>query len=348
MIIVVANSKGGVGKSTLAHRYAELHQARYNPVWWIDAGSPEEIEAGLAALARRLYPDLAGMPDEDAAAWGRAWLAGHDGWLLILDNATRPADITGLAGTANGGRLLLTSRLTVGWEEIAEPVPISILAPEQSADLMARAVGRKELLDGAGELCEALGHLPLAIRMAAAYMKETGVTAATYLDRLTGHGAVLEWRQAGGDSERTVARIWQKSLDQIARDHGAFPQELLRILAWLAPSDIPVTLLHGLPERTSDQIDEALGRLAAYGLIARSGDAVTVHRLVQAASRHAAGRENTVIQAVATAREQTTALLRAAVPHVEDLASSPLWRLLVPHVDALASHTEPADDDATL
>lgn len=228
---VITTGMGGVGKSTLARRYAELHQARYNPVWWIDAVSPEEIEAGLAALARRLYPDLAVMPDKGAAAWARAWLGGHDGWLLILDNATRPADITGLAGSASGGRLLLTSRLTVGWEEIAEPVPLGILTSEQSADLTARAVGRTELLDGADQLCEALGHLPLAIRMAAAYMKETGVNAATYLARLSGAGAVLEWKQTGGDLERTVAWIWQSSLDRITGNHGTFPEELLRILA---------------------------------------------------------------------------------------------------------------------
>ena len=167
---VITTGLGGVGKSTLAHRYADTHRDRYNPIWWIDADEPEEIEAGLARLARRLYPDLALMPDTDAAAWGRAWLLGHEGWLVVLDNVNDPAHVADLVGTARGGHFVLTSRLTVGWQELAEPVPLDVLTPQQAFDLLARATGggRRELLEGAEELCQALGYLPLAVRMAAA------------------------------------------------------------------------------------------------------------------------------------------------------------------------------------
>lgn len=44
---VITTGLGGVGKSTLAHRYAALHRDRYNPIWWIDAEDPTEIEAGF-------------------------------------------------------------------------------------------------------------------------------------------------------------------------------------------------------------------------------------------------------------------------------------------------------------
>jgi hypothetical protein len=197
---VITTGLGGVGKSTLAHRFAEVHRERYNPIWWIDAEDPDEIEAGLAALARRLYPDLAVLPDPDAAAWGRAWLAGHNGWLLVLDNAADPAHVASLVGSARGGHVLLTSRLTTGWEELAASVPLRVLTPQQALDLMRRATGRTDLLDGATQLCEALGYLPLAVRMAAAYMRENTVTAAAYLARLTSPGGqVLAWTPTTGD-----------------------------------------------------------------------------------------------------------------------------------------------------
>jgi Tetratricopeptide repeat/NB-ARC domain len=346
---VITTGLGGVGKSTLAHRYAEMHRDRYNPIWWIDAEDPREIEAGLAALARRLYPDLALIPDPDAAAWGRSWLAGHDGWLVVLDNATEPAHVADLMATAHGGRFMLTSRLTSGWEELAAPVPLGILTPRQALELLTRAVGRKELLEGAAQLCEALEYLPLAVRMAAAYMKQNTVTAEAYLTRLTSPDAdVIVWTPTAGDPERTVAHIWLVSLERITASHGALAQELLHILAWLAPTDIPVQLLYGVPDSSSSEIDEALGRLSAYALITREGDAVTVHRMVQAAARHTTVREPAVVHAVDTARGSALTLIRDALPPYRDPAGWSLWRRLVPHIDALTARPGPHHGDRTM
>jgi hypothetical protein len=347
---VITTGLGGVGKSTLAHRYAEVHCDRYNPIWWIDAEDPDEIEAGLAALARRLYPDLALLPDPDAAAWGRAWLLCHEGWLLVLDNATDPAHLADLVGSACGGRFLLTSRLTTGWEELAAPVSLGVLTPQQALDLLVRASGRPDLLDGAAQLCEALGYLPLAVRIAAAYMKENSVSAADYLARLASPGGeVIAWTPTAGDPERTLARIWLVSLRRITEHHGALAQDVLRVLAWFAPTDIPVPMLYMLTDRPGSDIDEALGRLAAYALITRDGDAVSVHRMVQAAARHATTSQPAVVAAVDEARDLAVAALRCTITPYDDPAGWPLWRRLMPHIDALVAHAGPDHDDhATL
>jgi tetratricopeptide (TPR) repeat protein len=347
---VITTGLGGVGKSTLAHRFAEVHRDRYNPIWWINAEDPAEIEAGLAGLARRLYPVLTLIPDPEAADWGRAWLSGHTGWLVVLDNATDPAHVADLANAARGGRFVVTSRLTVGWEHLAKAVPLGVLTSQQARDLLALAAGKKELLSGVAELCDALGYLPLAVRLAAAYMRENGVTAATYLSRLTERdGAVLRWTSATGDPKRTIARIWLVSLRGITERHGALALELLRVLAWLAPTDIPVSLLYRLPNRSAGEIDEALGRLAAYALITREDDAVAVHRMVQAAARHAATAEPAETQAIETARESAVTVLLDAIPDFRDPAGWPTWRRLMPHIDALTAHSGPGiDDHATL
>jgi tetratricopeptide (TPR) repeat protein len=344
---VITTGLGGVGKSTLAHHYAASHLDRYNPIWWIDAQEPVEIEAGLAALARRLYPELAGLPDPDAAAWGLAWLSSHDGWLVILDNATEPAHVADLIGEGHGGRFLLTSRLTIGWEEFAAPVPLGVLAPDQALKLMTRVAGSEQLLDGAEELCEALGYLPLAVRLAAAYMKENNATAQTYLSRLTSPSEdVLAWTPAEGDTERTVARIWRVSLDRITTRYGALPRDLLRILAWFAPTDIPASLLHVLAGGVADAaVDEALGRLAAYAMITRDADAISVHRMLQAAARHQDAEEPDEVAAVQAARSAAIGLLGSALPPGNEPKGWPVWRRLLPHFDALTGHIDPHGDD---
>jgi tetratricopeptide (TPR) repeat protein len=346
---VITTGLGGVGKSTLAHRYAETHRDRYNPVWWIDAEERAEIESGLAALARRLYPESAHLPDLEAAAWGRSWLSCHDGWLVILDNATAPADVADLLNDGISGRFLLTSRLATGWEELASPIPLGVLGSEQAFEIMARTAGRAELLKGSEALCEALGNLPLAVRMAAAYMRENNISAAHYLDRLVDPGGeVIAWTRTAGNPERTVARIWLVSLRRITDAHGTFALDLLRILAWFAPTDIPVSLLRGIPGRSIYEIDEALGRLRAYTLITGDQDEITVHRMVQAAARYAAKEEIAIAQAVETARRSALHLLSIAAPSsaVQALEAWVVWRRLVPHVDALTSRTAPQHDDA--
>ena len=50
---------GGVGKSELALHYASAHRGDYQLVWWITAADAGQVDAGLAALARRLCPMIA-------------------------------------------------------------------------------------------------------------------------------------------------------------------------------------------------------------------------------------------------------------------------------------------------
>ncbi|MCA2224216.1 tetratricopeptide repeat protein [Nonomuraea aurantiaca] len=274
---------GGIGKSTLAEQYVQTQGGRHNPIWWIDAEDPAQIEAGLAALARRLHP---GNPPDRPAEWAKAWLASHKGWLVILDNVTRPPDVAELIGSLPGGRFLVTSRQTVGWESIAAPIRLGVLPTRQAVKMLRLRVGDRDLLDGAEELCRALGGLPLAIAMAGHYITQNHITADTYRQRLIqDDGAVLDWTHAGGDIDRTVTRTWRVTLDRITAEHGPQPERILRTLAWYAPDDIPIGLLSTVPEA-----DEAVSCLVAYGLVTRDGDALSIHRLVQAVSRAAEGR----------------------------------------------------------
>src|SRR5262245_38350627 len=49
---------GGVGKSELALQYADRHRREYRLVWWVNAEDRENVDTGLATLARQLNPGL--------------------------------------------------------------------------------------------------------------------------------------------------------------------------------------------------------------------------------------------------------------------------------------------------
>lgn len=337
----VLHGLGGIGKSTLAARWAAEYSKSHAPVWWITASSRAAIEDGLADLATALQPSLKKLLlPEQLGEWARQWLATHTGWLLVLDNVMSPADVEPLLSRANTGRFLITSRLSTGWRGIAEPVPLGVLSREEAVDLFTRIRGEDP---DAGELCEELGHLPLAVAQAAAYCHEADCPAREYLRDLAAHPvSMYAETEEGGDHERTIARIWHVTLDRLAQE--PLTVRVLLILAWYASEGIPRTLLAPLGDPPT--VRRALRRLAAHSMITLSGDTVTVHRLVQAVSRvEDNGDRYRKPEAIVDARTTAMNALAQALPtDGEDPSAWPVMRALLPHVEALAGYAPPETD----
>ncbi|MEU6796436.1 FxSxx-COOH system tetratricopeptide repeat protein, partial [Nonomuraea wenchangensis] len=348
---------GGIGKSTLAVHYARAQATMCNPVWWITADSPTAVQAGLAALAGVLEPELAAvLPLEALADRAASWLAAHEGWLLVLDDVTDPADVAPLLGRTLAGRVLVTSRLGEGWHRLgARVLRLDVLEEGEAVDLLTRIVGSSPqpasstvAVDGALELVRELGCLPLAVDQAGAYLHQTRLSPRAYLELLRRQPAVMYDRTArGSDAERTIARIWRLTLDRLADTPLA--GDLLRMLAWYGAEPIPRILLDGLDTEPSE-VQHALGELAAYNMITLDSETITVHRLVQAVARTPGSEDPHRRPAdIDTARGQAIDLLSDALPATySEPADWPAWRTLLPHITALAEHTPPdADTTAT-
>ena len=361
-VVQAVHGLGGIGKSALAARYVALHAGRYTQVVWITAEDAAGIEAGLRRFALALEPKLAALPSEALAERATAWLASHHGWLLVLDNVTSPNDISTLLSHlgAGGGRFLATSRRSAGWNRIgAAPVRLDVLRPGEALALLAQTVGTTPgALDSGDELCAELGFLPLAITQAGAYIAQNQPGyepgAREYLRLLADHPAHLyATGDEDTDSERTIARTWNITLDRLADDPLA--GQILRILAWYAPDQIPTGLLDPLAPQPI--LGEAIGKLAAYSMLTRTPSnpadpqtfpRLTVHRLVQAVTRTPDPADpHRDPDLLAQARDRATTLLDTALPEDwDDPAAWPEWRRLIPHIDALADHTTP-DTDTT-
>jgi hypothetical protein len=332
---------GGIGKSTLAALWASRYSSGRAPVWWITADSRPALDAGLADLASSLQPSLAALlPQEQLTEWALRWLGSHTGWLLVLDDVATPADIDPLLSRAATGRFLITSRQSTGWRGLAQEVPLDVLSNDDAVDLFTMRHGEDP---DAVELCAELGCLPLAVTQAAAYCEETVCTVREYLDDLAAHPVEMyAGKDENRDHERTVARVWQVTLDRLAED--PLTVRILLMLAWYAPDGIPRTLFAPLGNRPA--VRGALGRLAAHSMIALSGETVSVHRLVQAVSRTEDPTDrHRSREAIDGARATATeALLRAVPQEVDDPSAWPVMRTLLPHVEELARRTRPEDD----
>ncbi|MFG2818637.1 tetratricopeptide repeat protein [Kitasatospora sp. NPDC048365] len=334
---------GGIGKTTLALAYAHRRRGTYALVWWLDADTPAGIERSLGALATRLFAAWAGRAGEqERAAWAMAWLQWHPGWLLVFDNVEDPRDLAPYTGALAGGHVIVTSRKATGWPPTTPTRALGLLDPAEAAGLICAYAfpdgtpTPRELRD-ARDLAADLGHLPLALEQAGAYLRQNPtVTVDAYRRRLP---AKLDKAADGIAAERTIARIWTQTLDALtARDPRAV--EVLRTLAWLGPDGVPVGLLE-TPGADNDEVHEALGLLRAYSMAAVGRQTVGVHRLLQAVLRSTAPTGPDGSPAGRGAAED--ALVRETLAALDPPAPDALarWGVLLPHIVALAA-TRPA------
>ncbi|MGW0065519.1 tetratricopeptide repeat protein [Streptosporangium sandarakinum] len=333
---------GGIGKSELALQYAHRHRDAYRLVWWIAADTPERIRAGLAGLCRALCAGVASgsaaqAPAEEAEAWALAWLAAHDDWLVIFDNAEDTEDLQPYLGRLRSGHVLVTSRRAVGWRDVGEVLRLEVLPRAEAVELLLEMIGAETPVDRATaeELAAELGELPLALKQAGAYIAATpGMDPTAYLDllRTTPARALSADPRHDTATDRVVTRVWQVTCARIERiDPRAM--RLLRILACYAPDDLPCEVLTGFEDADVAAIADALGVLASYSMINRSRDgrAVSVHRLVQAVTLAVLPDDvRTAARAVAVG------LLQAALPDgPEHISSWSAYARLLPHAQAV-------------
>ncbi|WP_093863013.1 tetratricopeptide repeat protein [Streptomyces sp. TLI_053] len=330
---------GGIGKTTLALAYAHRNRHTYNLVWWINADSPTRLEQSLGDLALKLFPAWAGNANQDQrSAWATTWLQWHPGWLLVFDNVENPTDLNPYLGSLDGGHHLITSRRSTGWPRTIHTLALGTLHPDEAADLIcAHAItGRTPTprdRQAAHALATELGHLPLALEQAGAYLAQNPtLTIDTYRHRLP---AKLDKAADGLNTQRTIARIWTQTLHALTA-RNPLAVDILHTIAWLAPDNIPVSLLAGLSTDTDD-LAEALGLLSAYSMATLTPDTISIHRLLQTVLRTTASGNPP-----AGRREAEHALTHALTALPEPTTGpAPGWDTLIPHLIALAATTPP-------
>ncbi|MCA9952844.1 MAG: tetratricopeptide repeat protein, partial [Anaerolineales bacterium] len=295
---------GGVGKTQLALAFSYQHQNSYSLVYWLRSGDRPTLGSDMLVLAQTLKLAQADTDVETGRAVLMRWLAQTKRpWLLVFDNVDtlEPRDMQEFVPKSGPGHVLITSR-NPGWSSLAVVLQTDVFTPDEAVTFLLDRTGQTERR-AAKKLAKALGHLPLALEHAAAYVNRAGCSLSEYYEMfLTERQALLAEAEIPDAYHATVTTTWELAFKQIQKENQA-AIELLNLCCFLAPDEIPLALLTGgaeagiLPEGLSGMLSSKLARnralagLQQYSLMRREDEMLFVHRLVQAVAQDRMGAE---------------------------------------------------------
>ncbi|KES05561.1 hypothetical protein BU52_18725 [Streptomyces toyocaensis] len=356
---VVLTGPGGVGKSQLAA--AAFHRSRQpgGVRIWVPASSRQSVLTVYARAWRVISGGEggSGWDDETQADLFLSWLRTTTRpWLVVLDDVDEPGDLRGLRPVGEHGRSLVTTRRREAAviRSASRIVPVGAFAPQEAVDYLRSRLPADGDDGDDGELralADALGHFPLALSQAAAFLIDTGMALRTYRQLLEDPGQrlsdLLPTTSPADEHGDTVTTAWQLALDRAeALAPPGSARAALQLLSMLAPDGVAEAVLHtaaarrwivrgagddsgagsvpaGPGERTVLLSLRALHRLSLVTHTpSRTPASVEVHALVQRATRES------------VPEEVRPRLAAAAADAVEELWSCAVERACEPETEA--------------
>ena len=292
---------GGIGKTQTAMEYAYRYAAHYKTIWWVAAETPQTTQESFLKFVRKMQllpPDI--MEESIITGAVQNWLSQNEGWLFIYDNATGGKQLEPYLPHTATGHVLITTRDTT--MNVSQSVSLDVFSPEDALDFLAKRTGIPGDKDNAALLAERLGHLPLALEQAAAYIYENHICYADYLKMIYKYGLrMLEEESTITNYGKTVSVTWLISMKELKKStkyllywYSCFAPNNIDV-AWFSKNAdlLPLAILKTCTDER--RLNQALTELARYSLIRREGTKVSIHRLLLEVLREEWQAEHTLL-----------------------------------------------------
>jgi DNA-binding SARP family transcriptional activator len=330
LVITSVTGMAGVGKTTLALHWAHRVRDRFpDGQLFINLrgyapGAPVQAVEALSQFLTALGVPREQIPSEvePAAALYRTLLADKR-MLIVLDNAAHPDQVRPLLPSTPTGLVVITSRDRLTGliaHDGAITMALDVLSADETRTLLVRLLGREATEAdprATAELGVLCGHLPLALRIAAAQIVTSRVDIATHVAHLRDNR--LDVLDISGDPESAVRAAFSYS-------YACLPdaaQRLFRLLGLVPGEDVTVDTVAELAGLTPVETSRLLrGLVEAHLVDEHASGRYALHDLLRL---YAADRANA--DECHASREAALARLYDAYQRYADAASD----LLTPH-----------------
>jgi tetratricopeptide (TPR) repeat protein len=248
----------GIGKTQIALRFANRYSSEYQNVFYVNASSSATILFDYRSIIRTLLPK--NQPPEEfdereIQDLFAEWLVKNQNWLLIYDNAIRPASVRGYTPVRGSGHIIFTTRNVVAAEQLAErkdAYEVLALPMTQAVSLILHLqnivppVPQAE--QAAARLAQAVQGLPIAIEQAVLLARLRGISLAQIIPdfekRRDKRRELLQQSHPASmhEDECSVGALVTMTLETLS---AGSPQahSLFKLLVYFDPSSIPISFL---------------------------------------------------------------------------------------------------------
>jgi len=289
---------GGVGKTQMTLEYCFRYKRDYNYIFWMSAADESRLLSSFAQVATltECVRSTSEQNPQEIARIVLRWLHSRTKWLMVFDNLDDISVINGYLPPVDGsGHVLITTRNKHCDGIPAEGIEVIPLNSTDSVSFLLTRSGlqddpRQQVKEEARKIVHELGHLPLAIEQAAAYIR-TSQNIFEYLPTYHQSRKDLLSEKPGTNHPYTesIGTTWKMSLHRLSSN----AIKLIQILAFLNPDEILIEFLKAgstglLPEyqhlfNTDFVLRQSLRDLESCSLLRvwDEGQKITIHRLVQ-------------------------------------------------------------------
>jgi nucleoside phosphorylase/tetratricopeptide (TPR) repeat protein len=293
---------GGAGKTQLVLDYVRQYRTDYKTRFWIEAGRKESLERDFVDLYQTLFGmqmvTRKEMVSVDNAVIGvKSWFSGRQGpWLMVFDGADtieneearEYIDIKHFIPDVASLHVIVTSRSGTAKDMTRlEGVRVGEMEEAQAAELFYRYSqlqrDNHSIEDEIKAIVKELGHLALAVTLAATYVGRTPRLQSNikiYLPEYRRRRHELLSRKPERlihQYSESVLTTWETSY-QAVEDQYPEASILMTILSFLSFDDIPLQLF-GVDRRTESTVstDDVAG--ITWRSIISPGQTVDIYKI---------------------------------------------------------------------